>query len=357
MDFPRRCLQSCGRSRDHSVLEKKKHTNAELNVWGVSQRTLKISPIHEIAQLKMCLCCSIAAPAVSSACWFYVVDVGRLFFFFFLCLFVCLLLLEEKLLWLTFRGALFMKHNHYIPYPSPPATSAPDSLWTSICVWGNTMDKRSIQHRLKSSHLAAPFSKTLHRLTQSGEQRVCLRGKCRCVPRTRNRNQVISVSKLGYFLDIYMKKNSSTDLWLIVLLNVYPTFFSYCWKLKAGEHVLLTLNNIGCSRRRRLSSGLLEDASYPLKNPNSCQKSNRRMKRHRRRCINKDYNVPQTSCIAYFNNLKKMRQTSLAVYQIAFPGSRLLNNSCRADGYDSPACCFLEIICLAEWRQTLQETR
>lgn len=208
MDFPRRCLQSCGRSRDHSVLEKKKHTNAELNVWGVSQRTLKISPIHEIAQLKMCLCCSIAAPAVSSACWFYVVDVGRLFFFFFLCLFVCLLLLEEKLLWLTFRGALFMKHNHYIPYPSPPATSAPDSLWTSICVWGNTMDKRSIQHRLKSSHLAAPFSKTLHRLTQSGEQRVCLRGKCRCVPRTRNRNQVISVSKLGYFLDIYTGKKT-----------------------------------------------------------------------------------------------------------------------------------------------------
>lgn len=187
---------------------KKNHTNAELNVWGVSQRTLKISPIHEIAQLKMCLCCSIAAPAVSSACWFYVVDVGRLFFFFFLCLFVCLLLLEEKLLWLTFRGALFMKHNHYIPYPSPPATSAPDSLWTSICVWGNTMDKRSIQHRLKSSHLAAPFSKTLHRLTQSGEQRVCLRGKCRCVPRTRNRNQVISVSKLGYFLDIYTGKKT-----------------------------------------------------------------------------------------------------------------------------------------------------
>lgn len=159
MDFPRRCLQSCGaEQRPLSPGKKNQNTNAELNVCGVLQWTLKISPIHEIAQLKMRLRCSIAAPAVSSACWFYVVDVGRLFFFF-VCLFVCLFLLEEKLLWLTFRGALFMKHNHYIPYPSPPATSAPDSLWSSICVWGNTMDKRSVQYRLKSSHLAAPFQK------------------------------------------------------------------------------------------------------------------------------------------------------------------------------------------------------
>ena len=88
MDFPRRCLQSCGaEQRPLSPGKKNQNTNAELNVCGVLQWTLKISPIHEIAQLKMRLRCSIAAPAVSSACWFYVVDVGRLFFF---CMFVCL---------------------------------------------------------------------------------------------------------------------------------------------------------------------------------------------------------------------------------------------------------------------------
>lgn len=208
MDFPRRCLQSCRRSRDHSVLEKKKTHKRRAkclrrltadpqditNPWNCSIKNVPVLFYRSSGSIfcMLVLCC-----------WR-----REAFFFFFACLFVCLLLLEEKLLWLTFRGALFMKHNHYIPYPSPPATSAPDSLWTSICVWGNTMDKRSIQHRLKSSHLAAPFSKTLHRLTQSGEQRVCLRGKCRCVPRTRNRNQVISVSKLGYFLDIYTGKKT-----------------------------------------------------------------------------------------------------------------------------------------------------
>lgn len=153
MDFPRRCLQAEQRALSPGKILKR---------WAKCVRPLTVDP-PDITNPWNCSIKNVPVLFYHSSgsifCMLVLCCWRREFFlfFFFFHLFVCLFLLEEKLLWLTFRGALFMKHNHYIPYPSPPATSAPDSLWSWICVWGNTMDKRSIQFRLKSSHLAAPF--------------------------------------------------------------------------------------------------------------------------------------------------------------------------------------------------------
>lgn len=128
----------CRRSREHSVLEK--YSNAELNVWGLSQWTLQISPIHEIAQLKMCLCCSITAPAVSSACWFYVVDVGSFLFFFsfFICLFAFFFSRKncsdshsaEHCLWNTIITSHIPRHQqHPPPTPSEVESASEVTLW------------------------------------------------------------------------------------------------------------------------------------------------------------------------------------------------------------------------------------
>lgn len=142
MDFPEGV---CTLNTDQSFLEKHKCCS---NVRGLSEQTLKILPVHYI---------------VSFFFLFYQLSSSSILYIAF-----CLFFVEELALthfpWSTVYETQSLQ---YIPYPSPPATSTPDSLWSWICVWGNAMDKQPVQYRLKSFHLTVSLHRQMHRLTQS----------------------------------------------------------------------------------------------------------------------------------------------------------------------------------------------
>lgn len=152
MDFPEGV---CTLNTDQSFLEKHKCCS---NVRGLSEQTLKILPVHYIVRF--------SAQAVSCTLFLDCFFVGELALTHFP--------------WSTVYETQSLQ---YIPYPSPPATSTPDSLWSWICVWGNAMDKQPVQYRLKSFHLTVSLHRQMHRLTQSVVSKGFVKafhGVCRC---------------------------------------------------------------------------------------------------------------------------------------------------------------------------------
>lgn len=97
--FPRRCLHSCTLNTDHFVLEI--HKCWMLNVWCLSEWTLKILPIHEIVRLKIV----VFVLTYSSS--------SRIFCMMYLCHLFRFLFLEEMAQTHFPWSIVYMKHNHF----------------------------------------------------------------------------------------------------------------------------------------------------------------------------------------------------------------------------------------------------
>lgn len=172
------------------------HSAVEIHkCWTNCLTPLRMDPQDITESMEMfqlnCFCCSNIAQTISFACCIYVVYL----IFFSL----------RKWLWLSFHGGTVYETQsfQYIPYPSPPATSTPDSFWSWICVWRNAMDK--LFNRFKSLPPTVPL-KTLRRLTQSpvntGFVKV-FHGKCRCKIKARVDN-VEQLARVHYILKIWV---------------------------------------------------------------------------------------------------------------------------------------------------------